>query len=147
MKRQAYPIIGALVLVTVFMISTANAQSANGQLVADIPFAFSVGNQTLPAGRYAVSVANPSSDHKVINIRNLDTNESAMLQTHPKNGKPLDGAKLVFNRYDKTYFLAEAWTPADSVGMEAPKSSAERAARKELAGTARRTETVALKRN
>jgi hypothetical protein len=147
MKKQAYPIIGALVLSTLFTISTANAQTANSRLVAKISFEFSVGNQAMQAGSYALSVVNPSSDLKVIEIRNLETNESAMIQMHPKNGKAVEGAKLVFNRYGRRYFLSEAWTPGDSIAMEASKSSAERAARKEVAGTPRQTETVALLRN
>jgi len=147
MKRQVYTTIGALVLVTLVTISTAKAQSANQPMVANIPFAFSAGDRTLPAGKYGVSIANPASDQRVIKITNLETNETAMLQMHSKSGKADEGAKLVFNRYGERYFLAQAWTAADSIGMEASKSSAERAARKELAPNARQTEAVALKRN
>ncbi len=147
MKKQAYTIIGALVLGILFTISTAKAQPAKQQLVANIPFKFSVGGKTLSAGKYTVTIANPSSDQRVIRIRNLETNETAMLRMHSKKGKGDEGAKLVFNRYGTHYFLAQTWTAADSIGMEASKTSTERAARKELGGTTRRTETVALRSN
>jgi hypothetical protein len=143
MKKQAYAMIGALVFVTLFAVSTATAQSASQQLIANIPFEFSAGNQTLPAGKYSVSIINPASDQRVMMIRDLE-GRSTVLQMHSVSGKAQDGAKLVFHRYGDRYFLAQAWSPADNTGMEASKSRAERAAESELASNTRKIETVAL---
>ena len=147
MKRQTYTIIGALLLVTLVTISTAKAQSANQPFVANIPFSFSIGDKTLSACKYGVAIANPVSDQRILKLKNLETGETVMLQTHARNGKADAGAKLVFNRYGARYFLAQAWTAADSIGMEVAKSDEERAARKVLESTAQQTEAVALKRN
>ena len=146
MKKQAYTLAGMLILVSMITISTAKAQSGNQPLVATIPFEFSLGGQALSAGRYTVTIANPTSDQRVIKLTNLETNETAIVLTHPRNGKSEDGARLTFHRYGERYFLAQAWTGADSIGMEVSKSSAERAISKDLAGTAPQTEAVALKR-
>jgi hypothetical protein len=146
MKKQAYTLVGMLILVSMMAISTAMAQSGNQPLVATIPFDFSLGGQALSAGKYTVTIANPASDQRVIRLMNLATRETAIVLTHPRNGKSEDGARLTFRRYGERYFLAQAWTGADSVGMEVSKSSAERAISKDLAETAPQTETVALKR-
>src|SRR5438552_10598739 len=112
MKRQTYTIIGALLLVTLVTISTAKAQSANQPFVANIPFAFSIGDKTLSAGKYGVAIANPVSDQRILKLKNLETGETVMLQMHARNGKADASAKLVFNRYGARYFLAQAWTAA-----------------------------------
>jgi len=143
--KKAYTMIGALVFATLFAVSTATSQSSsNQQLIADIPFAFSAGSRTLPAGKYTVRVTNPASDQKVVQIRSLDGNKGAVLQMQPVNGKAKDGARLVFHRYGDRYFLAQAWTAADSIGMEAPPSRTERAKGSDLASKTRNIETVAL---
>jgi hypothetical protein len=144
MKRQAYTIIGAMVLVAVFSMSTAKAQSS--QLMADIPFDFSASDQTLPAGKYFVNVANPASGNNVLRIRSADGKTSVALLTHSVISKRQDNARLVFHRIGERYFLAQAWSTGDSTGMEAPKSRSERATERELSSSLRNSEAVALKR-
>lgn len=146
MKRQVYVTISVLVLVALSTMS-AKAQSATQPSFAKIPFAFSAGNRILPAGKYLVSITNPVSDQKIVKLTNLATHETAMLQMHLKNGKADGDARLIFNRYGEQFFLAEVWTAADGIGMEASRSRVELAARKELAPGIRQTEAVALKRN
>ncbi|HXD30051.1 MAG TPA: hypothetical protein VN643_02975 [Pyrinomonadaceae bacterium] len=143
MKKQAYTLIGALVFATMFAFSTAKAQSPNQELIANVPFEFSAGNQTMPAGKYTVTVMNPTSDQKTLRIRGLN-GKSALLQVHSVNGGTRENARLVFHRYGTQYFLAQAWPAADSIGMEAPRTKAERAS--ELASNERKIETVALSR-
>jgi hypothetical protein len=141
MKKQAY-IITVIMLVTIAGLSTAKAQtSGNPQLIANIPFAFSVGNKTMPAGEYTVSCANPASDLKVLQLRSRDGRTGVMVQTSSVIGKIQDSAKLVFNRYGDHYFFAQAWLPADNIGMQASQSRSEKFAR-ELVREKRTTETV-----
>lgn len=146
MKKQVYTMIGALVFATLCTVSTARAQSANRPMTANIPFAFSAGNQTLPAGEYSVTCTNPTSAQKVLQIRSKDGRKSVMLQTNDVIGKVQDGAKLVFNRYGDRYFLAQAWPAADNTGMQATKSRAERDIASQLASNERKITTVALSR-
>jgi hypothetical protein len=145
MKRHAYTFIGAMVLVAVFSMSTATAQSP--QLLAEIPFDFSAGDYTLPAGKYIVNVANPASGNNVLRIRSTDGKAGMVLLTHSVISKRQDQAKLVFHRIGDRYFLAQAWAAGDSTGMEAMKSRSERATERELSVSVRSSEAVALKRN
>lgn len=138
-------IVAALVLTTVAGLSAAKAQgSANTGMVANIPFEFSVGDKTLPAGQYTVRPINSNSATKVLQIRSMTSSASALLMTDSVIGKLKDNAQLIFHRYGNEYFFAQAWMPADNIGMQAPKSR--RVKEHELARQARTTETVALSR-
>ena len=146
MKNQAYMMIAAIMLVTVAGLSTANAQtSSSAQMVASIPFEFNVGNKTLPAGEYNVRCINPGSSTKVLQIRSTTGSQSALVRTDSVSGKMKDNAQLLFHRYGNEYFFAQAWMPADSIGMQAPKSR--RLKEHELAQATRTSETVALRRS
>lgn len=139
MKKPTYAFIGALVFATIVAFSTARAQSINQELIANIPFEFNAGNKTLPAGEYSVRISNPASDLKILRIRSTN-GDVVVLQMHSVLGRAQNSGKFVFHRYGNRYFLAQAWMPADEIGMEAP--------RVRIAGGAvssvRKIETVAL---
>lgn len=123
MKKQAYMLISAIMLVTVAGLSIAKAQTAgNSRLVANIPFAFSVGEKTLPAGEYTVKCVNPDSSMRVLQFRSSDGVISALIGTSGVNGSLQDTARLVFHRDGDQYSFAQAWLPADNVGLQAPES-------------------------
>jgi hypothetical protein len=141
MKKQTYMMITAIMLVTVAGLSTAKGQtSGNPQLIATVPFAFSVGEKTLPAGEYTVRCTNPDSPAKILQLRSKNGHDSALVQTNSVIGKIENNARLVFYLYGDQYFFAQAWLPADSIGMQSPKSRTEKA--RELAREKRTTETV-----
>ena len=133
MKTHINTLLAIIVFAGAFTIR-AQAQSASVQkVVANIPFAFNVGNTNLPAGKYTISVLNPASDRKVIQIRSTDGRASAMIQTNSVNGKTSDDAKLVFQRYGDRYYFAQAQMAGESTSFAAVKSSAERAQKDALA--------------
>ena len=145
MKKQLYMLVTIIALITVAGLSSAKAQTqASVQLKANIPFAFSVGNKTLPAGEYTVRCTNPSSDMKVLQLRSIDGRESALVRTNSVNGKIQDNAKLVFYRYADQYFFAQVWLPSEAIGMQAAKSRAEKQMARELAANKSAKETVAV---
>jgi hypothetical protein len=114
----------------------AQAQTANAQRVlANIPFTFSVGKTTLPAGKYTITVLNPTSDRKVLQLRSADGRASAIILTTGVQGKPSDDAKLVFDRYGDRYFFAQAQMAGDATSLAAVKSNAERSARHAVAAS------------
>jgi hypothetical protein len=141
MKKQAYTLIGALVFATMFAFSTVRAQSNNYELIANIPFEFSAGSQTLPAGEYRVTVVNPSSDQRVLKLTNTH-GKTVMVAMHSVEGKARNDARLVFHRYGDQFYLAQAWAASDPFGLEAPRTRAERAS--QLARNERRTETETI---
>jgi hypothetical protein len=145
MKKQLYMVITIIALLTVAGLSNANAQTpSNVEVKANIPFAFSVGNKTMPAGEYTVSCTNPNSSIKVLLIRSSDKPESALVITQSIVGKTQDDAKLVFYRYGDRYFFAQVWLPSDSIGMQAPKSRSEKQMARELAANSLSKKTIAI---
>ena len=97
-----------MVLAGVLAVS-AHAQTSNAQRVtASIPFAFNVGKTTLPAGKYTITVLNPTSDRKTLQIRSLNGRASAIVLTTTSSGRASENAKLVFERYGDQYVFAQA---------------------------------------
>ena len=125
MKKLFYTLMMLVALVAV--AGTAQAQTNNPQtVIAKIPFAFSVGKTSLPAGKYTFTVVNPSSDRKVLEIRNVDGHASAMVLTNTIDGRSADNAKLVFERYDDQYFFTQAQWAGDTTSLAAIRSKSER---------------------
>jgi hypothetical protein len=143
MKKQVYTMIAMIFLVGSLAVA-AQAQTIGAKLIADIPFEFSAGNQKLPAGKYVVSVINPSSDQTVLRIRSIDGHNGTVLLMHPVEGNVQDDARLLFRRYGDRYFLAQVWSSANSIGMEAPAFRAERNLARERPGIKPQTKSVAV---
>lgn len=143
MKRQAYTMIAMIVLVGSMAVAARAQTIGRTQLVANIPFQFSVGNKTMPAGEYTVLSVNADSSNVVLKIQSQDGKAGALVRMMSVIGKAQENAKLIFNRYGNHYYFAQAWVDGEKSGLEAPKSRAERAER-ELAGIKMATESVAL---
>jgi len=126
----------ALALATA--VASAHAQSAK-KVVADIPFAFVVGDQTLSAGEYTLKSA--TAPENALIIQNAAGKSEALRLTYviePKQNRR--SARLVFHQYGQRYFLAEVWTGAGSVGRHLLKSRQERAIEREFATIASKSE-------
>ena len=144
MKRHLYIPIAISILVGV-LAAGAQAQTSSAQkVVANIPFTFNVGQTELPAGKYTITVVNPSSDRKVLQIRNADGRLSAMIQTTSLLRNAADNAKLVFHRYGDRYFFAQAQMAGDATSLAAVKSKAERAEKEALAKAGKKSVVVTV---
>jgi hypothetical protein len=144
MKKQVYMIVIMVMFMTVVGLSSAKAQTSGPTILrVDIPFAFSVGNQTLPAGEYRVTCVNTASNMKILQLRN-QAGGTVLIHTSSVIGKTQDNAKLLFNRYGDQYFFAQAWLVSDNIGLQAPKSRTEKVTAQDLARIKRATEVVAL---
>jgi len=143
MKNQAYTMIAMFVLVASMAMAAQAQTSGRTHLTANIPFNFSVGNQNLPAGEYAIAQINPASDHVVLQLRNKG-GDSAMVQMTSVIGKGQENARLIFHRYGNKYFFAQVWVDGEGDGLQAPKPRAERAAEREMAAIKATSETVLL---
>ena len=85
MKRFFNISLAIIILASALTIG-AQAQTSSAQkVIATIPFAFTVGNKTLPAGKYTITVVNPSSDRKILQIRSMNGRSSAMVQTNGRH--------------------------------------------------------------
>jgi hypothetical protein len=101
--------------------STCIAQTT-GDVVAIIPFPFVVAGHTLPAGRYIVSPMNQNT------LRlHESTGPGMLVSTNAALRRPGsdDSSKLVFHRYESTYFLSQVWITGSDRGREVRRSDAE----------------------
>ena len=133
------------ILVANIILATALAAGAQAQttqrVIANIPFAFTANNKTLPAGKYTITVLNPSSDRKALQIRSMNGRYSAIVLTNGVIGNVADESKLVFERYDDRYFFAQAQMAGDSTSLAALRSNKEQ---KHLVATAKKKSTVVV---
>jgi len=136
--------IAMIVLVGSMAVAAKAQTSGRTRLIANIPFDFNVGNKTLPAGEYTVRQVNLVSGPAILQLRSKDYRAVATVQMTERIGKAQESATLIFNRYGNHYFFAQAWVGAESSGLQAPKSRAERATERELAGIKMAAESVAL---
>ena len=144
MKKQAYTMIAMIVLIGSLAMSAKAQTNGRMALIANIPFQFSIGNKSLPAGEYTLQSISDDSSYVVLRIQSRDGKTSAMLLTSTVKGKAPARSRLVFHRYGNQYFFTQAWVDGDSTGLEAQKSRAERAAERELTAIKMATESVAV---
>ncbi|HEX5873819.1 MAG TPA: hypothetical protein VFY60_04165 [Pyrinomonadaceae bacterium] len=116
--------IATMLLLGVVAVNT-HAQTGAPKVIANIPFEFTVGKATLPAGRYTVTVMNPTSDRKILQIRQIDGRASAMVITTDVTGNMSENAKLVFHRYGDRHYFAQAQMAGDSTSLAAVKTRSE----------------------
>ena len=131
MRTKMFAVVAALLLSLV----AANASHAQeGPLSVTIPFAFQVGNQTMPAGKYLVE--RPlTNNFSLERLRQLNGDAVMTISTVPlevRNG--YREPELIFNVYGKTYFLAQIWTEG-SQGHELIKSKREKEVLRGVHGT------------
>jgi len=142
MKRYLNFPLAIITLVGALAISAQAQSSGTQRLIAKIPFAFTVGHKTLPAGRYTITVLNPSSDRKTLQVRSMDGRSSAIVLTTTANATVTDNAKLVFDCYGDHYYFAQAQMAGDSTSLSAVRSKAEHVERLALAKAKKKSVVV-----
>ena len=127
--KKALALSGLLVLLT---FSSALAQS-DRQTIIHIPFNFSVGEKTFPAGKYVIERTWKTSDSVWV-IKRKDNVGKAMLLTRPvRANETQQETRLVFHQYGDLYFLTAFWTAGDATGRELQMSDREKSLDKTLA--------------
>jgi len=117
MKLFHIAVSGALLLAAAISF----AQTKEGDLVADIPFAFVVAGRTLPSGHYIINRLN-----ETLGIHDRQ-NQNVFVPTHSAQRPARDNSsKMVFHRYGDTYFVEEVWVGDTSIGRALFPSPAER---------------------
>jgi hypothetical protein len=130
MTKKLYSMFAMLSLTLMLAVVSVQAQSGR-KVEVNVPFDFSLGNKTLPAGAYSIreysqnSILIASADGKThvlamtLGTPQSDVTESAL------------SARLIFRQYGNQYFLAQIWMTTGSDGRELNQSDAERRAAKE----------------
>ncbi len=112
-----------MVLLAVLGVSYVYAQTGR-TLVADIPFAFHVGDKLMPAGEYTVASSIATG---AVLLRSADFKARIFAVTFAcEKPQTPDQGRLGFRRYGSSYFLARIWTAGYAQGRELPPSRAER---------------------
>lgn len=125
MKSQSFKLFVVTLIIGIVAVVSAFAQE---NMKFNVPFDFQVGNEKLDAGDYEMR----KLDSKKFLLRNTETKKSIVLAPTAQVGfeRETKTEKLVFNRYDKTYFLREIHAERGNLGKEMTESKAERNFRK-----------------
>ena len=119
----------SLIFVTLSLLVIAGGAVGYAQVTdlieVNIPFSFTVGDTTLPAGKYILkSLDIPEG---AMTIRTADGHRGrvfltgeAQIAAWPKQ------SELIFNRIGDRYFLSEIFEKGNNVGAEVQKSRAEK---------------------
>lgn len=126
MKKYLISGLAILCLLAGSGVVTTSAQiDGDNTIEAAIPYAFVVGNQTLPAGKYTIKVADDNNLNLFV-VRSTDGRTAEFFQTHDvqANQTPRQ-TELVFNKIGDTYFLSQIWLTGSKLGVDLEKSKAE----------------------
>jgi hypothetical protein len=123
MKIHSY--IQRKIIVGLFVLSAigmGQAQIGGDVLKVKVPFNFTVGTQTFPAGEYSLKPLLPHT----MSLRNQAGQVLTNINTNSVESTDAQKSmKLVFDGYDGHYFLAQIWKEGDNIGRELTKSPAE----------------------
>jgi|SRR6185437_3576481 len=116
MKKQALRILTILSLLLTMSAAAVHAQSKRS--IINIPFTFTVGHTTLPAGEYSVE-PNRKDSNSFWLIQSVKGNENVLFTTNSVwTSETKNNSRLVFNNYDGQYFLSQIWNAGDNSGRE-----------------------------
>ena len=140
--KRFFNIMLAIVIIATALGATALAQTSSSQrVIANIPFDFFASNKKLPAGKYTITVVNPSSDRKALQLRSMNGQFTAIVLTNSEIGSVADNSKLVFERYDDQYFFAKAQWAGETTTLAALRSNK---AQKQLMAAAKKKSIVVI---
>jgi hypothetical protein len=109
----------SIALVFGLLLGAASAFAQSTHVRANVPFAFKLGDKTLPAGEYTINSIDAAGFN--LEIRNYDRRTAALVMSRA-NSRNTDAPKtiLVFQRYDDQYFLSEIWLEGQQTGRRIP---------------------------
>ena len=109
------------------MGASAEAQTLQYKVTANIPFDFTITDKKLPAGKYSIVRAQNSNGDQVLQISRADGQQLLTRLTIPVIARDVvNQGVLVFRQYGDEYFLYEVWPAGGQTGRAFPKSRAER---------------------
>ena len=141
MKKQTYTVMATILIAGCLAVS-AKAQCGSVESTANIPFQFTAGQTTLPAGEYRITCQSSGYGPGSVRLRNGARGVNLVALT--VIGKAREHGVLVFHRYGSRYFLAQFWSAGEEMGQGLPKSRAERELERELASAAPDKQVIAL---
>ena len=147
MKMKSIALKSSVVLAAA--LSAAGAFAQSNAVTANVPFAFSIHNKVLPAGRYYVEGITSGQMPEGILVRNIDHPEYAVLEltssssVQPLPTHPAIGDRLVFDNRAGQYFLRGMRSQSNAVIVELPMTKSEKNAESQKE-VAQRTQTAVI---
>ena len=124
MKKRSGTLLGILGCLVLVALPTVYGQSEE-RVIASIPFEFTAGNRTLPAGDYTISRAENTPGMML--IRSEDNHTSVFFSVENTYSRQIPKqTELVFNEVGERYFLSQVWVAGEDFGRELQKSRVER---------------------
>ena len=124
----------ALVIAATFT-ATGSAFAQDQRVKATVPFNFTVGDKTLPAGTYTIA-SSPSSP-EVVAISNWYMRVTVQAMGRPHQANPERANALVFHQYGNQYFLSRIrYEGSMNIDFAASKTEKRTRAQVEEAGRA-----------
>src|SRR5678815_726468 len=111
MNTKTYRIVAILGILLGFAVVSVHAQ-APSKVEVNIPFEFSAGKTTLPAGVYSIKRMSGNN----VTLRSEDGHSSVILNAPVTNSSSDPNAveRIVVERYGDQFALAQIWLTADS---------------------------------
>ena len=107
----------------------ANAQvDTVPQIEVNVPFAFVVGDTSLPAGKYQIKTIDDTAND-VLEIRSADSRTAVIFNTtdaQTRRDQIESKTELIFDKVEGQYFLSQIWVAGTSTGNELTKSRMEK---------------------
>jgi hypothetical protein len=111
-------------------ITVGNASAQNYQVKVNVPFSFTVGTSTMPAGSYTIK--SDSSSRNLVYLTNWGENTKSMALGITEQGNPNETGKLVFHRVSDQYFLSDIRCAGASMNIHFPVTKEEKRARAQI---------------
>jgi hypothetical protein len=122
MQRKVYGVLTMLAVALIVSVPMVQAQTPS-RLRADVPFAFSLADKSMPAGNYEIR----SLSDRLLEVWNLDIQHGQMLMKQISvQDDNVHNAKLVFHKYGDQYFLSQIWDGRSNSGVELAVSNREK---------------------
>jgi hypothetical protein len=133
-------IISFLIAVAFVPLRSAHAQTLAYRVSVNIPFEFTVADETLPAGDYYIYRTQQYSSDNVLTISTVDGRVLAVQLTNGvQTLTPKKQGVLVFNRYGNKHFLSQVWIAGSNTGRAFLPSRSERELEREVNSIARQS--------
>ena len=117
-RHNLFPMLA--VAVVLLAMGSSFAQTTN--VVVDVPFAFTLGNQSVPAGHYELQSIRGEG---ILALRR-GNQHMTLVSTNSIQSAAASRGRLIFQRYGDRYFLRQIWMSGSHSGREVPTTKLEK---------------------